>query len=149
MNEQFKSIGFAVALLLLIGVSLPLQANPVAEPEISCPAVEFTRFVEFFADDVAVQRAHTKVPLQMTALVDADPEPRPETRWLALSQIQFPLMPGVAEQRQQQLLQHIDTRRRNMRSVQLSGADKGYLVKYQFEYRANCWMLIGVDDRSL
>lgn len=147
MFARFKTIGFAVLLLALI--CMPLQANAFGRPAISCPSRDFSRFMELFASDVAVQQAHTEIPLRMTAMVDADPEPRSETRWLEMSEIHFPLMPGLADRSRQHLLLRIGKSRPYLRNVQISGVDTGYLVQYQFKYRSNCWKLISVEDQSL
>lgn len=146
MKKTKLNLIFAAFLAL---AALPSQANDTDHPAAACPSQDFSSYIQSFANNAAVQQAHTSTPLRMIALVDAEPEPRPETRWLGLDQIRFPLMPTIDEQKRMHLSLRINASSRHVRNVRLSGSDTGYLVKYRFEYRSNCWKLVSVDDQSL
>lgn len=147
MNKHQKLVGLLVLGYALIGV--PSQGSASGGRAISCPAQKFDRYIKVFADDVAVQRTHTRVPFKSTVLVDAEPEPRAITRWLGKEQIRFPLMPSSGEQHEKSLQLRVRAPSSQARSVELSGVDTGYLIQYRFEYQSGCWTLVSMADRSL
>lgn len=136
------------ALMLVVG-SAPSHAEAVGEAHSICSLRDFDRYIDAFANDVSVQQAHTKVPLRSTILIDGDPEPQVQARWLSRSQIRFPLMPTLAQQRGLGLLRRTDSSASRVRSVLLVGTDTGYRIEYRFEYVSACWTLVGVNDQSL
>lgn len=142
MNVGFLAVACALT-------AMPSQGHATDVWKASCPAQKFDKYIAAFADDVAVQRTFTKTPLKSIALVDAEPEPRAVTRWLGKSQIQFPLMPSLGEQREKQLQLWIGPPLPQLRNVELLGADTGYGVQYRFEYQSACWVLTSVTDQSL
>ncbi|QAU24623.1 hypothetical protein EO087_11990 [Dyella sp. M7H15-1] len=150
---------FVVSMLLMMPITL-LQSNlgaaAISRPSsateqssVACPSRNFDKFLQAFADDVAIQRAYTQVPLKSTEFMHANPEPVPRTQWLRLADIRFPIMPSKADQEAYRAKTTIRKPSKNGRSVKVSGTDNGALVVYEFGFRAGCWMLISVDDQSM
>lgn len=121
-----------------------------AEPQlVSCPSQRFEPYLEAFTNSLSVQHAYTKVPLKASALVDAEPEPRPQLQLLDRAHIKFPVIPSLEQQQKLHLIKRIDNPLPNQRRVTLAGSDTDFLVTYQFVRYADCWWLVRMDDQSL
>lgn len=114
----------------------------------SCPDADFDAFLKRFSADTAAQKAATADPLTMVRIdPEAQPEPAPFSRQVALSQVQWPVMPDL------------DAARADKREVVISGQgeQREVLVRtpdtddqqvYTFAARP-CWTLTKVDDQAL
>jgi hypothetical protein len=129
----------------LFAWQLPLAVAATTD----CPAQDFDDFLHHFANDVAVQEAFVSVPLQ-SDYIDADSEPEPSrvSRQLSREQIEFPVMPDEALQRDQGLelsKQVIDP---TQVIIKLTREDTDYQLSLYFRKEA-CWVLYRVQDDSL
>lgn len=133
-------------------LALSLTAFAVA-PGIAaarCPARDFAGFARSFAGDVAVQRAHTAIPLTDDRIdPDADPEPATVTRMLDARSLRFPVMPDQRAQARAGLSTSIRALPGGDREVKLARPDTGYQIRYRFRRAGDCWRLVRRSDDSL
>jgi hypothetical protein len=146
----------ALVLMLALGDARAAPAPPPAAPVATgaasvptCPSSDFARFLEAFAEDVALQAAFTRFPLAMRRLDPAaDPEPRPVERQAAREEVALPLFPSRQARERQHLQMEVTVPGSTVREVILRGEDDGRRIVLRFEKGA-CWRLILIDDQSL
>jgi hypothetical protein len=108
--------------------SLPAKAAP------ACPASDFSRFFEVFAESTALQKAFVVAPLTRQQLDrSAEPDPKPVLRTLRPDQLRFPLIPPKVEPGAQSLKLRIDEVSPRRAKVALFKDYSDYQVMYFFE----------------
>lgn len=136
------------------GVQLETARPPVAqvkpaEVERACPSQDFDQFLQAFATNVDVQRAHTADPLLSESLdVTADPEPRLVSRQLDRAEQQFPLMPSPQQQLDDGLKASQTRLGAQEVEVMLRKPDTDYQVSFFFR-KDGCWELYRKRDDSM
>lgn len=129
---------------LAANTQLPAQAKLAA-----CPAQDFDDFLKRFANDIELQKAFVSTPLQSEYIdPEAQPEPRPVSKLLDKSQLQFPLMPGDQQQHDQGLTLAKRLKGSDQAVIKLTEADTGYQLSLFFKREA-CWRLYRIQDESL
>lgn len=122
------------------------DAASSVQSSVRCPAGDFESFFNVFANDVSVQKAFTRKPLQIDYL---DPAADPEPKFVSemSSSFDFPVVPGAAEQETRGLIR--STKDLPGESVvTLEKPDTDYQVSYYFRKGA-CWTLYRKEDKSL
>lgn len=133
-------------------VAALLAAAPLpAAAATGCPASDFAGFLKAFADDAAVQRAYTAVPLTADYIdATAEPEPATVTESLQGDALVFPVMPSRREQQRDGMEQRLATLPGGGQEVTLATRDSdGYQLRFRFETRGDCWQLVRKSDDSL
>ncbi len=130
-----------------VAIALPLAAHAAA-PAPACFSGEFAPFLVAYANDIAVQRAHTLVPLKSKYLVDGDPDPKAVVKMLAKNQIVFPVMPLKAERVRTPLQMEVKALSATSAKVTLEKPDTDYVLSYHFR-KNPCWQLVLMDNASL
>lgn len=121
----------------------PIAATP------ACPSQDFDQFLTAFASDVEVQKAHVAIPLESeTVDANAEPEPRPVVKRLALADLKFPLLPSPQQQARERLeLAKTITDAKHI-EIKLAKPDTDYQMVYLFQ-NDGCWKLSRMRDDSL
>jgi len=135
------------AAFLCLAIALPLSTHAAA-PVPACYADDFPSFLVAYADQVEVQRAHTRVPLESSAIVDADPEPKIVVKKLARQQIRFPVFLLKAQRQRTPLTMEIIALKGNSATVRLEKPDTDYVILYHFR-KDPCWQLVRMENSSL
>lgn len=118
------------------------------EKKIACPAQDFSEFIIAFSENIEVQMAFTKYPLQQQRLdANAEPEPKPVLRELRREQVSFPVIPNQAERKKQSLVFRINENKSNYKKLTILKDDSDYQVDYFFS-RNSCWRLERIEDWS-
>lgn len=121
-------------------------ASPATAP--SCPDADFDGFLKRFSADIAVQEKATVDPLPMTRIdPDAQPEPKPVTRDVPLSEVEWPVIPNLEAARNggREVVVSEET---DGRQVLVRTADTDDQQVYHFAQRP-CWTLVKVEDQTL
>lgn len=140
-----------IVILISWVIGLGAYAHDIQEkkPSIQCPSTDFLIFLNAFADGEKVQRAFTAYPLRKQQLdPDAEPEPRPVTRWLKRQEVGFPVIPPSVERAKDSLELRVVEVSGDKAKVTLEKPDTDYQVSYFFD-RKDCWRLVGIEDWSL
>jgi len=133
----------ALSIATLLSFDMPARAAT------GCPAGTFTGFLQAFAADMAVQRAHTRIPLiDETVDPNAEPEPRTVRRMLDAAHIRFPLLPSPAEQRRKHMTMHSRAVPAGMETTLRTGETDDQ-IRLLFRREKGCWTLIRRSDDSL
>jgi hypothetical protein len=132
--------------MFCLAMTLPVAASASAPAK--CFSGDFPSFLAAFGDQVAVQRAHTLVPLVSTRVEDAEPEPKQVVKKLAPEQIRFPVFALKAERARTPLTMTIKSVTATSASVQLEKPDTDYQLSYHFR-KAPCWQLVRMENASL
>lgn len=115
----------------------------------TCPAQDFDKFFAAFASDAEVQKAHLSLPLESeTVDANAEPEPRPVIKRLALAELTFPLLPSPQQQRQDKLELTKTVTDATHVEIKLVKPDTDYQMVYLFQ-NDGCWTLYRMRDDSL
>jgi hypothetical protein len=114
----------------------------------TCPAENFSEFIQIFSDDENIQRAFTQSPLKKQELKDADPEPKPFVRTLRSHEIKFPIFPLQKERESESLEMRVTKMTSRNAHVILEKPDTDYSILYFFQ-KKRCWRLVRVEDWSL
>ena len=123
--------------------------DAASNEKIVCPAHDFSNFIKVFSENVNIQIAFTKYPLQQQKLdLNAEPEPKPVMRKLLRDQVLFPVMPNALERRKKSLVLKIDEERLNHVNLTIFKEDTDYKVSYFFK-KYSCWHLERIEDWSL
>lgn len=139
----------AVLIALVIGNGAFAHDTQKKKPEIKCPSTDFSVFLKAFADAEHVQRAFTADPLRKQQLdPDAEPEPKPGTRWLKRQEVSFPVIPPSLERARDSLELRVVEVSGDKAKVMLEKPNTDYQVSYFFD-RKDCWRLVGIEDWSL
>lgn len=113
-----------------------------------CPGHDFNRFLSAFIDGIEVQRAFTVLPLRDDSLdAEAEPEPHVVTKMMSASDLQFPVIPSIQQQREQELTMSSHPSGSEM-VVTLAKPDSDYQMSYYFR-RGACWRLYRKSDESI
>ncbi|WP_259155813.1 hypothetical protein [Xanthomonas sp. 3793] len=129
-----------------VSASATVPATPAQTT--TCPSADFSAFLKSFSADIAVQEKATADPLTMIELdPDAQPEPTPVTRTVALANVQWPVIPNLEAARNGGREVTI-SEEADGRQVLVRTPDTGDQQVYHFARRP-CWMLVEVDDQSL
>ncbi|MBB4757629.1 hypothetical protein FHT15_002316 [Xanthomonas campestris] len=128
--------------------SPPAAAAATPAQPATCPNADFATFLKSFSADIAVQEKATANPLTMIQLdPDAQPEPAPVTRTVALADVEWPVIPNLEAARNGGREVTI-SEEADGRQVLVRTPDTGDQQVYHFAQRP-CWMLVKVDDQSL
>ncbi|WP_244664112.1 MULTISPECIES: hypothetical protein [Xanthomonas] len=128
--------------------STPATAAATPAQPTACPTTDFSAFLKSFSADIAAQEKATADPLTMIRIdPDAQPEPAPITRQVALADVQWPVIPNldVARSTGREVAVSEDA---GGRQVLVRTPDSGDQQVYHFAQRP-CWTLVKVDDQSL
>lgn len=146
-----------VGALLACAAGCGGSAPPAAAREargVGCPSTNFPAFLQKFADDTAVQRAFTRVPLVVAVAeygVNADGTDASEETadTLGADSVRFPVLPPAAARRAEALTVRVDSVAPPRASAVLYKEDSDYQVHYEFLRRGGCWQLTRVRNQSL
>ncbi|WP_115045636.1 hypothetical protein [Xanthomonas arboricola] len=128
--------------------STPASVPATAAQAATCPTTDFSAFLKSFSADIAVQEKATADPLTMIQLdPDAQPEPAPVTRTVALADVEWPVIPNLEAARNGGREVTI-SEEADGRQVLVRTPDTGDQQVYHFAQRP-CWTLVKVDDQSL
>ncbi|WP_080953770.1 hypothetical protein [Xanthomonas phaseoli] len=128
--------------------STPAIASATPAPATTCPTADFSAFLKSFSADIAAQEKATADPLTMIRIdPDAQPEPAPVTREVALADVKWPVIPklDVARSAGREV---VVSEGAGGRQVLVRTPDSGDQQVYHFAQRP-CWTLVKVDDQSL
>ncbi|MCP3044491.1 hypothetical protein [Xanthomonas euvesicatoria] len=128
--------------------STPATASATPAQPTTCPTADFSAFLKGFSADIAAQEKATADPLTMIRIdPDAQPEPAPVTREVALADIKWPVIPNldVARSAGREV---VVSENAGGRQVLVRTPDSGDQQVYHFAQRP-CWTLVKVDDQSL
>lgn len=149
-RAPLKALGLAATVLLASGCERAVRQDSLRPAtDMVCPAAEFARFLEAFAEGAEVQRAFTRSPL-VRRHVDksASPEPTPVEARLALHEVAFPVFPNAEERGRQGRTLKVRELTSDRASVVVGKEDTDFQTVFLFE-RGECWRLVLVDDQSL
>lgn len=123
---------------------------PVSSPATpACPSQDFDKFFVAFAGDAQVQKAHVAMPLESETIdSNAEPEPKPVIKQLALSELKFPLLPDPQQQAQDKLELTKTVSDATHVEIKLAKPDTDYQMVYLFR-NDGCWTLYRTRDDSL
>ena len=113
-----------------------------------CIGSNFSEFFEVFSEDVAVQKRFTKFPLRKMMLVDAEPEPKQQIRYISSDKISYPIIPPSEKRKKEGLTFKTENGDKRNKKVVLFKEDTGYQVVYFFK-KSDCWNLVKIEDWSL
>ena len=148
-----KIVCFAVAILLVAchpsttGTQAAIAAESTTPVAQQCPSQDFEKFLISYIGNSDVQKQFTSRPLQSDS-IDADAEPEPQLVTAMLSDLQFPVIPGQREQKDQGLVMSTANAGNNVMVVKLVKPDTDYQVSYYFRHDV-CWMLYRKSDESI
>ena len=122
----------------------------VASPAtLSCPAQDFGKFLTAFANHIEVQKAFVTLPLESESVdATAEPEPKPVTKRLGLSELHFPLMPSLQRQAMDGVTLSRKLTNPKEAEVKLVKEDTDYQMVFYFK-NDGCWKLYRMRDDSL
>lgn len=127
----------------------PVAQLEPAETRRACPSQDFDQFLQAFAANVDVQRAHTANSLLSESLdVTAEPEPRLVSRQLDRVDLRFPLMPSSQQQLDDGLKVSLTKLGGQVVEVTLRKPDTDYQVSFFFR-KGDCWELYRKRDDSM
>ncbi|MBF0308386.1 MAG: hypothetical protein HQL56_02495 [Magnetococcales bacterium] len=114
---------------------------------VACPSRNFNEFLDVFREDLTVQKAYTRVPLEVMVLdLSVKPEPEPVVKMKGLDEIQFPVIDSKEHMKKKSskiiAIEHITSR---LMQVVVNG--DGINISYFFSM-GQCWELNGIDDWS-
>jgi hypothetical protein len=135
-------------LLLPATLALLLCQNALAAPAPACPSQKFETFFKAYSESVAVQKAFTSYPLAHILLDHAQDRPRQIKVAVARNKLSFPLLPGAAQRKTEQLSTRIDSVDGDQAQASVVNTERGYQKAYHFKF-SRCWKLELVEDRSL
>lgn len=81
-------------------------------------------------------------------IVDAEPEPKPQTQLFESKEIEFPVIPDKRRREAEGLLLDLNEVEQNHAKAELHKPDTDYQVTYLFE-KEGCWKLHEIQDWSL
>lgn len=129
----------------------PAEAAPAAPARASadCPYPEFDAFLAHFGSEIALQEKATGDPL-LDSYIDpeAEPEPRKVESRLALSDVEWPVMPDPAALAGQGRELQVSTLADGQRQVQIRTPDSSDQQTYTFA-QAPCWTLVKREDEAI
>ena len=143
MGNGFKIVGPAL-LAALLSLSITAQAKAATAKPMECPAKTFEGFLEKFAEDIELQKKHTKFPLPNSDVNfrgDAERALSPVTQE-AVEKDQFGLFPSK-KIRSKEGLDSMDISDngavQKLVTVYREGSD--YVLFFQFTAEKDCWRL--------
>lgn len=136
---------FAIA-LAMSGILFPYSGH--ARP-IVCPATDFARFIDAYANDIAIQKAFTSDLIRKQHLdLTAEPEPKMVSELLHRDVIRFPILPLRAERTRRALKMRFGNVNARSAKFVLFKPDTDEQVEFFFQ-KNRCWILMRIDDTSL
>lgn len=130
----------------------PRSPSSSASPSTStqrCPSQDFDAFLADFANDEEVQRTHVTNPLESESVdVNAEPEPKPVTRWMPVSALRFPLMKSIQQQDRSGFKRTLSASGTRGMEVKIAKEDTDEQTTFFFR-NEGCWMLYRMQDDSL
>ncbi|PTA70313.1 MULTISPECIES: hypothetical protein [unclassified Stenotrophomonas] len=120
-----------------------------ARASADCPYPEFDAFLAHFGSEIALQEKATADPL-LDSYIDpeAEPEPRKVESRLALSDVEWPVMPDPAALAGQGRELQVSTLADGQRQVQIRTPDSSDQQTYTFA-QAPCWTLVKREDEAI
>ena len=144
MKKIFITILFLF--ISLFGASIDNQNIKTTK----CPSQNFSKFLYVFSENISVQKAFTKNPLEKLQLdLDANPEPKPFTTFLDHEKVTFPILPDQSYRHKNNLVFHTKKADRKTVLVSLQKPDTDYQILYHFKQNDSCWILERIEDWSL
>jgi hypothetical protein len=123
------------------------QANN--KNKMTCPSLDFSKFIKVFSENIDIQIGFTKYPLKYQRLdLDAAPEPKPIFRNIKREKVSFPVIPNKSEIKRKSFDLRIKEKKSNHAQLTVSKQDTDYQINYIF-HRKSCWRLQKIEDWSL
>jgi hypothetical protein len=130
----------------------------------TCPAQNFSSFVDAFAESAAIQRRYTRIPLEYGHLnTDLIGTLKEDKAFSTRTINSFEAVPSfdrkdggrIFRSKKKRLERGLeirigpsDERETNSTIATIFLPDSGFHVEYRFVKTTNCWILVGIDDRS-